>query len=185
MIEMKRILGIFLILIFFASNPVFAQENSVEEGPSTTDLIILFVVAILFVAGIIIYITREIIMRKKTDYDKGSFESQKNKDYEKYHSDWGDETTNDEKERAKKIDEEFKEQIEDSGLPNYYKILGVERDATKEEIKKQYRKLAKEIHPDRTKDASTEDEMTEINKAYEVLSDEAKKERYDKFLDVS
>ena len=184
MIKMKSILSIFLILIFFGANPVFAQSNE-EEGPSSTDLIILFTVAILFVAGIIIYITREIIMRKKTDYDKGSYESQKNRDYEKYHSDWGDETTDDEKERAKKIDEEFREQIEDSGLPNYYKVLGLERDATKEEIKKQYRKLAKEIHPDRSKDSSTEDEMAEINKAYEVLSDEEKKERYDKFLDVS
>ena len=70
-------------------------------------------------------------------------------------------------------------------MPNYYKILGVERTATKEQIKNKYRKLAKETHPDKSKDASTEDEMVEINKAYEVLSDEEKRERYDKFSDVS
>jgi len=70
-------------------------------------------------------------------------------------------------------------------LPDYYKILGIEKDATKEDIKKQYRKLAKEIHPDRSKTAASEDEMVEINKAYEVLSDDEKKERYDKFLNVT
>ena len=182
--QKRDMLCIFSVVIIFSFNSVFAQENA-EEGPTTTELIILFVVAILFVVGIIIYITREIIMRKKTDYDKGSFESQKNRDYEKYHSDWGDESLDDEKEKKRRTDEEFREELEDSGLPDYYKILGIERTATKEEIKNKYRKLAKEIHPDRSKDASTEDEMAEINKAYEVLSDEEKRERYDKFLDVS
>ena len=181
--QIRDILCIFAVVIIFSFNSVYAQD--VEEGPTTTDLIILFVVAILFVAGIIIYISREIIMRKKTDYDKGSFESQKNRDYEKYHSDWGDESPDDEKEKKRRADDEFREQLEDSGMPNYYKILGVERTATKEQIKNKYRKLAKEIHPDRSKDASTEDEMAEINKAYEILSDEEKRERYDKYSDVS
>ena len=162
-----------------------AQEETPDAGPTANELIILFTIAIIFVVGIIIYITREIIMRKKTDYDKGQFESQKNRDYEKYHSDWGDESIDDEKERARQIDEEFREQLEDSGLPNYYKILGVKKDATKQEIKERYRKLAKEVHPDKTKEESAEEEMAEINTAYEVLSDQEKRERYDKFLDVS
>lgn len=167
---------ILAFLVFFPN--AYAQT----EGPSTTDLTILFGVAILFVIGIIMYITRDVIMRKKTDYSKGEFESQKNRDYEKYHSDWGDETTNQEKENAKKLDEEFRE-LADSGMPNYYKILGVKKDATKQEIKKRYRELAKETHPDKTRDPSTEDEMAEINTAYEILSDDEKKKRYDKFLD--
>lgn len=183
--QIKNIFCLYAIFMFLIISPAFAQKESNELNPSTTDLIILFTVAILFVVGIIIYITREIIMRRKTDYDEGKFESQKNRDYEKYHSEWGEEELSEEKQRAKKFDDEFREQIEDSGLPDYYKILGVNRDATKEEIKKQYRKLAKETHPDKTKTKSSEELMAEINKAYEVLSDEERKERYDKFLDVS
>ena len=64
-------LCIFSVVIIFSFNSAYAQD--VEEGPTTTELIILFLVAILFVAGIIIYITREIIMRKKNRLRQGKF----------------------------------------------------------------------------------------------------------------
>ncbi len=63
---------------------------------------------------------------------------------------------------------------------DYYKILGVERNATEQEIKKSYRKLALKYHPDRNpgkKDA--EEKFKEINEAYQVLSDPQKRSRYD------
>ena len=66
-------------------------------------------------------------------------------------------------------------------LPNYYEILGVKKDATAEEIKKSFRELAKKTHPDKTKEDS-EEEMIKINKAYEVLSDEESKEKYDRYF---
>ena len=50
-----------------------------------------------------------------------------------------------------------------------------------EEIKKNFRELAKKTHPDKTKDDS-EEEMIKINKAYEILSDDVSKERYDRYL---
>jgi DnaJ-class molecular chaperone len=53
---------------------------------------------------------------------------------------------------------------------NYHKILGIKKDASEEEIKKAYRKLALEFHPDRNKDASAEEKFKEINEAYAVLS---------------
>ena len=66
-------------------------------------------------------------------------------------------------------------------LRNYYEVLGVEINATAEQIKKNFRELAKKTHPDKTKDDS-EEEMIKINKAYEVLSDNTSKERYDRYL---
>jgi curved DNA-binding protein len=63
---------------------------------------------------------------------------------------------------------------------DYYKILGVERSANADEIKKAYRKLAMKYHPDRNQgNKQSEDRFKEINEAYEVLSDPTKRGRYD------
>jgi curved DNA-binding protein len=63
---------------------------------------------------------------------------------------------------------------------DYYKIIGVERTAGADEIKKAYRKLAMKYHPDRNQgNKQAEDQFKEINEAYEVLSDPQKRSRYD------
>ncbi len=63
---------------------------------------------------------------------------------------------------------------------DYYKILGVDRKASQDEIKKKYRKLALKHHPDRNpNDKNAEEKFKEINEAYQVLSDPKKRARYD------
>ena len=62
---------------------------------------------------------------------------------------------------------------------DYYKILGVERGASEEDIKKAYRKLARKYHPDVSKEPDAEKRMKEVNEAYEVLSDPEKRAAYD------
>ena len=64
---------------------------------------------------------------------------------------------------------------------DYYEILGVSRNATKKEIKRAFRKLAMKYHPDKNKDVNGEENFKEINEAYEVLSDDAKRQKYDQF----
>lgn len=64
---------------------------------------------------------------------------------------------------------------------DYYDILGVSRDASKEEIKRAYRKQALEHHPDRDKSSDANEKFKEINEAYEVLSDSKKRQAYDQF----
>ena len=65
---------------------------------------------------------------------------------------------------------------------DYYEVLGVQRGASEEEIKKAYRKEAKKYHPDlHPGDKAAEAKFKEINEAYEVLSDSDKKARYDQF----
>jgi curved DNA-binding protein len=65
---------------------------------------------------------------------------------------------------------------------DYYKILGVQKDASSEEIKKAYRKLAMKYHPDHTKgDKEAEEKFKKISEAYAVLSDKEKRKEYDTF----
>lgn len=64
---------------------------------------------------------------------------------------------------------------------DYYKILGVDRNADAATIKKAYRKMARKYHPDVNKDATAEDRFKEVNEAYDVLRDEEKRKAYDQF----
>jgi len=65
---------------------------------------------------------------------------------------------------------------------DYYKLLGVQKDASKDEIKKAFRKLALKYHPDQNKDDKKAEEMfKKINEAYAVLSDDQKRKQYDMF----
>jgi len=64
---------------------------------------------------------------------------------------------------------------------DYYKVLGVDKNATAKDIKKAYRKLAREYHPDHNKSPEAEEKFKQISEAYEVLSDENKRRAYDQF----
>lgn len=64
---------------------------------------------------------------------------------------------------------------------DYYETLGVDRGANEEEIRRAFRRKAMEFHPDRNKTPGAEDKFKEINEAYQVLSDQEKRTRYDRF----
>src|SRR5271157_35839 len=64
---------------------------------------------------------------------------------------------------------------------DYYEILGVSKDATKDQIKDAYRRLVLKHHPDVNKDSKAQARMQELNEAYAVLHDEQKRAQYDSF----
>lgn len=65
-------------------------------------------------------------------------------------------------------------------MKNYYNILGIDRQASKDQIKRAYRKLAKQYHPDVVKDdVNKQKRMYEIQEAYECLGDEERRKKYD------
>ena len=64
--------------------------------------------------------------------------------------------------------------------PDFYKTLGVDKKASQEDIKKAYRKLARQYHPDTNKDAGAEERFKEVSEAYDVLGDPEKRKKYDR-----
>lgn len=178
-------LGVFIILLIVTGTiqSTNAQENNLdmELEVSDNDKILLFSGFAIAIITIFLFLARDIILRKKTSYDKDDLESKKDKTYEKYHSDWGDDYEDLGKRKNTQKDKEFREAAANKELPDYYEILKVSKDATQEEIKNKFRELVKKTHPDKTKEDS-EEEMAKINKAYEVLSDSEQKERYDRYF---
>src|SRR3954466_8129717 len=63
---------------------------------------------------------------------------------------------------------------------DYYKVLGVDKKASQEEIKKAYRKLARKYHPDTNKEPGAEERFKAISEAYDTLGDPEKRKKYDR-----
>ena len=146
--------------------PSWAQREGVTITAEET--MVVFAIFIVAVASLFLYLARHSILRRRSEYDKRSFDSKKNRDFEKYHSSWQDD-----------YEEYVGRKGVESDVPDYYGVLGVPSDATAESIKSRYRELAKEMHPDISGERSDMD-MARINEAYEVLSDKSRRAEYDK-----
>ena len=150
--------------------------NSLSES----DQITIFAIAAIIILGVLVFLARGSFTRKKTEYDAGEWESKKNRDYEKYHSEWMSDEVNIESTGKDKLsDEEFRESLLNENLPDYYAILQISKNASQNEIKKQFRLLAKKWHPDKKQSNDAEEKMAQINMAYEVLSDHKRRKMYD------
>jgi molecular chaperone DnaJ len=186
---MKKIIMVVFGIIFIgmfhnASAQVENTSSNLEYTMTKQESIMLFGGFAVAVIGIFLFLARDTILRRKTSYDKEEHESKKDKTYEKYHSDWTDDYVDFTYTRFTEDDAEFSKAANNSTLPDYYKILGVPREASQDEIKNRYRELAKKLHPDKSKGKKTDEAMVEINKAYEILSHSERKEKYDKHLKV-
>ena len=159
-------------------NPM--KVDGAIESLTESELITVFTIATAIIIGVLIFLSRGSIFRKKTEYDTGEWESKKNRDYEKYHSEWmSDEISFERKGKDKLSDEDFRKSLLSEDLPDYYAILQIQATASQNEIKSQFRKLAKKWHPDRKQSDDAEEKMAQINTAYEVLSDPKRRKMYD------
>jgi len=159
-------------------NPMKVSNGA--NSLSESDQITIFAIAAIIILGVLVFLARGSFTRKKTEYDAGEWESKKNRDYEKYHSEWMSDEVNFERTGKDKLsDEEFRESLLNENLPDYYAILQVSKDASQDEIKKQFRLLAKKWHPDKKQSNDAEEKMAQINMAYEVLSDHKRRKMYD------
>ncbi|MFP6585819.1 MAG: DnaJ domain-containing protein [Candidatus Nitrosopelagicus sp.] len=159
-------------------NPMDVSNE--HDTISESDQIFIFSISGIVIIGTVIFLARHSIIRKKTEYDTGEWDSKKNRDYEKYHSDWMSDEVNFERDGKKKLtDEEFRKSLLANNLPNYYEILQIQKNTSQAEIKNQYRHLAKKWHPDREKSPGAERKMMQINMAYEVLSNPKRRKMYD------
>ena len=159
-------------------NPM--KVDGALESLAESDLIIVFAVAVAIIISVLIFLARDSIFRKKTEYDTEEWASKKNRDYEKYHSEWmSDEISFERKGRNKLSDEDFRKSLQNNNLLDYYAILQIEKTVSQDEIKNQFRKLAKKWHPDRKQTDDAEKKMADINMAYEVLSNPQRRKMYD------
>ncbi len=159
-------------------NPMKVSNGA--NSLSESDQITIFAIAAIIILGVLVFLARGSFTRKKTEYDAGEWESKKNRDYEKYHSEWMSDEVNFERTGKDKLsDEEFRESLLNENLPDYYAILQISKNASQNEIKKQFRILAKKWHPDKKQSNDAEEKMAQINMAYEVLSDHKRRKMYD------
>jgi molecular chaperone DnaJ len=159
-------------------NPMKVSNGA--NNLSESDQITVFAIAAIIIIGVLVFLARGSFTRKKTEYDVGEWESKKNRDYEKYHSEWmSDEISFERTGKDKLSDDEFKKSLLNENLPDYYDILQISKNASQDEIKKQFRLLAKKWHPDKKQSNDAEEKMAQINMAYEVLSDHNRRKMYD------
>ena len=159
-------------------NPM--KVSSGIESLTESDQIIVFASITIVIIGVLIFLARHSIFRKKTEYDTGNWASKKNRDYEKYHSEWmSDEISFERKGKNKLSDEEFSKSLLNGNLPDYYAILQVQKNVNQNEIKRQFRLLAKKWHPDKKQSDDADEKMAQINMAYEVLSNPKRRKMYD------
>jgi molecular chaperone DnaJ len=160
-------------------------SEEISEYYNPEDVRLAMIGIAIAVVILFLYLARDIILRRKSDYEKKEFGSKKNRDYEKYHSEWNRDDEDYFGERKSKEAQEFRKMMQDSALPNYYGVLGIPMEATPEEIKAKFRQLAKEYHPDKSRDEKSAEKFAEIKQAYEILSDEETRKDYDKYYRAS
>jgi len=159
-------------------NPM--KVDGTIESLTEYEQMIVFAIAAAIIISVLIFLARGSIFRKKNEYDTGEWESKKNRDYEKYHSEWmSDEISFERKGKNKLSDEDFRKSLLSKDIPDYYAILQIQKTASQNEIKNQFRSLAKKWHPDRKQSDDAEKKMAQINMAYEVLSNTKRRKMYD------
>jgi len=174
--------GVIVMDQFFYDSGHNVNPNKMNNGDSLSesDQIIIFAVAAIIIISVLIFLARDSIFRKKTEYDANDWASKKNRDYEKYHSEWmNDEISFERKGKKKLSDDEFRKSLLNKNIPDYYAILRVQKNASQDEIKSQFRLLAKKWHPDKKQSDDAEKKMAEINIAYEILSNTKRRKMYD------